>query len=205
MPKGRPSWALGASPPGTGLMISRATFDQIVDFIEDNQASIQRLQAGIDTMVNLMVVIVRSEAMKQSFGPVAPRRRSNPAFAFRVPVQRITGAYYAGWYVRRIGRGRWAVGNSSKEGYLIETGLFQRTRRPILKNSAINMLRFLQTSRALETFGDSILAPRRGSNGRFRSFENRVRPFALGVTAVDMPSRGSANPNIVGPSGRLPG
>ena len=200
----RPSWALGASPPGTGFTISRRTFDQIVNLIEDNTASIQRMRLGVDTMVNLMVVIVRSEAMKQSFGPVAARQRSNPALAYRIPVQRITGAYYAGWYVRRRGHGRWVVGNATKEAYLIETGLFQRVRRPILKNSAINMLRLLQTSRALEMFGDSILAPRRGANGAFRSFENRVRPFALKTTAIDLPNRGAANPNITGPRGVLP-
>lgn len=184
-------WALGSSPPGTGFTISRKTFDKIDEYIQDNQASIQRSQFGIDTLVQGIVVLVRSNAMKRSFGPVAPGRRSSPALANRIPVQRITGTYYAGWYVRRIGQGRWAVGNSSFEAYLIETGMFQRTRRPILKMSVMQMLQFLQTTRVIEQFADSLIAPRRNAKGQFQSFKTRMR----GTDTLG---------GMSGPQGRLP-
>lgn len=175
MPRSRPSWARGATPPGTGFKITQASFDRIAKFIEDNEASVEKANAGIDLIVHGMVTIVRSEAMKRSFGPVAPRQRSVPALAFRIPVQRITGRYYAGWYIRRLGRGRWVVGNDSYEAMLIETGLFQRTRRPVLKMSTLAMLAFVQQTRLMERFGESILS-------------TRSRVLRLGLPALSGPT-----------------
>jgi hypothetical protein len=109
-------------------------------------------------------------------------------------VQRITGRYYAGWYVRRLGNARWIVSNNSVEAYLIESGMYQRVRRPILKMSTISMLRFIQTSRTADKFMDWVLAPRRNSRGQFQSFSNRIRPFLA-----------SSNENLAGPQGSLPG
>ena len=194
----------GDTIPGRGFGITRKTFDQIEDYIRDNKASIDRVHFGIDKLAHAMGLIVVSEARRSSFGPIAPRFRSNPALAHRIPVQRITGEYYAGWYLRRIGNGRYVVGNETFQAYLIETGMYQQRRRPILKKAVIEMLKFIQTSRTADRFLDSVLAPRRDARGRFQSFDKRIVPFKMRAASADMPTRGATNPNIAGPKGRLP-
>jgi hypothetical protein len=190
--------------PGSGFGITRRTFDQIEDYIQDNKASVDRVKFGIDKLAHAMGLIVLSDARRSSFGPVAPRFRSNPALAHRIPVQRITGEYYAGWYLRKAGNGRYLVGNETFQAYLIETGMHQQRRRPILKMAVISMLKFIQTTRTADRFLDSVLAPRRNARGQFQSFDKRIIPFKMRAAAVDMPSRGAGNPHIRGPKGRIP-
>ena len=128
-----------------------------------------------------------------------------PALAGRIPVQRISGDYFAGWTQRKMGHARWMVYNDAREAWLIEYGIYQRQRRPILKMSVIDMLRFIQTTRAGERFLDSVLAPRRNAKGQFQSFDSRLGTgFKLSLTGGDLPGRGISNPHIVGPSGALP-
>jgi hypothetical protein len=191
---------------GMGLFtISRKTFENLEQFIRDNEASAAKAQVGIDLLTRLMALTIKGFAQEKAAGPVAARHRSNPAFANRIPVQRISGKYFAGWTQRKMGHAHWMVYNDAKEAWLIEYGVFQVTRRPILKMSVIDMLRFIQTTRAGERFLDSILAPRRNAKGQFSSFDQRLGTgFKLGLTAQDMPDRGASNPNIVGPSGALP-
>jgi hypothetical protein len=185
--------------------ISRKTFEELEDFIRDCQGSIAKAEAGIDGLVRTMVLVIKGYAQQQSAGPIAARHRSNPALANRIPVQRITGAYFAGWTQKKIANGHWMVYNDAKEAWLIEYGIYQRTRRPVLKMSTLDMLRFIQTTRTAERFLDSILAPRRNSKGQFQSFDSRVgNSFKLGLTAGDLEGRGASNPNIIGPSGALP-
>ena len=188
MPSGR------IDSPGSGVFITRASIRQIEDFIADNKASIDKLHFGMDVLVRVIVSIIQSEAKARSGGPVAPRHRSNPALAFKIPVQRITGEYYAGWHLRRVKNAHWMVYNDSHEAWLIESGMFLRVRRPILKLSFMSMLRFIQTTKTAESFADWVLAPRRNSRGQFQSFNTRIRPF---VSAT--------NPNLAGPTGSLPG
>jgi hypothetical protein len=178
------------SGPGV-VMISRQTFDQIENYIADNLASIEKVNFGIDMLVRSMVMVVRGAAQAKSAGPIAPRRRSNPALAGRIPVQRITGEYFAGWTIRRLGNGRWVVYNDSVEAWLIEFGIYQRVRRPILKMSVIAMLRLIQTTRTAERFMDWVIAPRRSSLGRFQSFQTRL----MGTQTLG---------GMAGPRGRLP-
>lgn len=193
MARSLPAYARSNVMPGSGFGISRRTFEQIEDFIRDNQNSIIKASTGIDLLLQGMGLVIKSEAMRKSFGPVAAKMRSNPALAYRIPVQRITGAYHAGWYVRRLARGHWVVGNSSFEAYLIETGLFMRVRRPILKMSFIAMMRFIQTTRTAERWVDWVMAPRRNTRGQFQSFKTRIAPFVSG-----------SNANLAGPVGWLP-
>lgn len=176
------------------MRITRESIRQIEDYMDDNAASIDKLNYGMDVLVRLIVNIIRTEAMSRSAGPVAPRHRSVAALAYKIPVQRITGQYYAGWTLRRVRNAHWIVYNPTFEAYLIETGLFLRQRRPILKLSFIAMLRFIQTTKTAEMFADWVLAPRRNSRGRFQSFGTRIGPFV-----------GNTNPNTAGPTGKLPG
>lgn len=186
----------GVSPLGDiesmhGITISRKTFEEIENFIADNEASIEKVNAGIDLLVRSMVLVIKGIAQQKSGGPIAPRRRSNPALANRIPVQRITGMYFAGWTIRRVGAGHWAVYNDTTEAWLIEFGLHQRVRRPILKMSLIGMLGMIQTTRTAERFMDWVLAPRRSPKGQFQSFSTRL----MGTQTLG---------GMAGPIGRLP-
>lgn len=147
-------------------VIMRPDFTAIENFIRDNKESQAKAMQGVDLLVRTMAMVVKGYAQQRSGGPVAPRRRSNPAWAGKIPVQRITGAYFAGWTVRRVGMARWLVYNDAKEAYLIETGMYQRVRRPILKLSIIAMLKFLEGSRTEQRFLGSMIAPRRDAQGR---------------------------------------
>lgn len=200
----RPGGGRFDAPP-TDFKITLESIRQIEDYILDNKASIDKLHYGLDTLIRVLINIVQMEARKRSQGPVAPRYRSVPAFAFKIPVQRITGRYYQGWTIRRVRNAHWMLYNDVYEAWLIESGLYMRTRRPILKMSFMAMLKFIQTTRTAESFVDSVLAPRRSSAGRFQSFERRVRPFLLHNPPIGYEHRGAANPNIAGPQGRLPG
>ena len=169
--------------------ISRQTFRNLEEWMNDNDASIDKARAGMDAIVRLCILVVKAEVQKRSYGPLAPNQRSNPALAYRIPVQRITGHYFAGWHVRRTSRG-WMIYNDELEAYLVETGLYQRVRRPILKMSVVSMLRFIQSTKTADRFVDWVFQPRRDPRGRFQSFNTRVMPTVS---------------TMAGPSGKLPG
>jgi hypothetical protein len=185
--------------------ITLASIRQIEDYMIDNQFSRDKLRYGMDVLIRTLIHVVQSEARKRSAGPVAPRWRSVPAFAYKIPVQRITGRYYQGWTIRRVRNAHWMLYNDAYEAWLIEYGINMRVRRPILKQSFMAMLQFIQTTRTGDLFVDWVMAPRRNAKGQFQSFERRVRPFKLMATGADLAGRGSKNPNIAGPTGRLPG
>lgn len=163
-----PAYALKANP-FTGGEIMRYDINEIERFIADNTESAIKSFIGVDMLVRTMATIVRAYAQQKSGGPVAPGQRSVPALAYRIPVQRITGRYFAGWYVRRVGPMSYFIGNNQKEAYLIETGLHMRVRRPILKMSLIAMLKFFENSRTEQRFLPSMLAYRRNSKGQYAS------------------------------------
>lgn len=176
---------------GQGFTIGRKTFEEIEDFIRDNHASAEKVKFGINSLANAMVLVIKGEAQKRSGGPVAARKRSNPALAYRIPVQRITGRYFAGWMIKKLGSGHYLIYNDSVEAFLIETGLYQRVRRPILKMSLMSMLALLQTTRTAERFVDWVMAPRRNSRGQFQSFGTRMQ----GTSTLG---------GMAGPTGALP-
>lgn len=180
------------APAGTipGWGVSRKTFNDLEDFMADVQGSIQRQREGLDLLVRLMLLTTKGFAQQSAMGPVAYRGRSNPALAYRIPVQRITGRYFAGWTQRRIGPNAWLLYNDAIEAYLIEYGIYQRTRRPILKLSLLQMLKFIQTTRTADRLLEWVLGPRRNGRGQFQSFGSRAFGGAAGMA---------------GPQGRLPG
>lgn len=168
-----PRYALQDNPRGV-FTIDRKFFTDIERIMEDNATSRTKFNQGMDLLINGCILVVKGAAQKRSMGQVAPRKRSVPALAYRIPVQRITGRYFAGWKIRRIRFGHWMIYNDSIEAYLIETGMYQRVRRPILKLSVIEMLRFLQTTKTAEWYLNWALAPRRDERGRFQSFKRRL-------------------------------
>ena len=161
-----PAYARVASPRA-GAFITRAQITGLETFIKACEDSRSRMVVGMDMLVRSLAAIVVGYAQKRSMGPVAPGQRSVPALAYRIPVQRITGAYFAGWQIKRMGAARWLITNSSKEAYLIETGTFQRVRRPILKMSLISMLKFLENSRTEQRFLPSLIGFKRGAGGKY--------------------------------------
>jgi hypothetical protein len=184
----------GRSAAGTirGWGVTRQTFENLEDFMRDIEGSKVKAVGGMDLIIRTMVFVTKGLAQEKSMGPVAPRHRSVPALAYRIPVQRISGRYFAGWTQRRLGPSRWLLYNDSVEAYLIEEGIYQKTRRPILKLSLLGMLRFIQTTRTAERFLDHVIAPRRNAKGQFASFQSR----AFG---------GATMHTMSGPTGRLPG
>lgn len=167
-------------------IIVRADFAAIERFIADNIESKVKVAEGMDLLVRSMALVIKGFAQEKSGGPIAPNQRSVPALAYRIPVQRITGAYFAGWAVRRLGTARWLVYNDAKEAFLIETGLYQRVRRPILKMSLISMLRFLEASRTEQRFLDWVIAPRRDAKGRYAKIPFPSRFVGTETTAAGM-------------------
>jgi hypothetical protein len=154
--------------PSTGFGITRRTFEEIEDFIQDNINSAAKFHYGMDVLVQLLAYTTREYARQKSGGPIAPNWKSNPALAFRIPVQRISGRYYAGWMVKRIANAHWLTYNDAREAWLIETGQFMRVRRPIAKLSALDTLRMIQTTRTADRFIGWALQPRRNARGQFR-------------------------------------
>jgi len=197
MPRATPSWARGSGSPGTGFKVTPESFNRIVRFMEQNEESVVKAREGMDLLVQLMAVFTRSEAMKKSQGPVAARRRSNPAMAYRIPVQRITGRYYASWYVRRAGSGRWRVGNDSFEAVLIENGIFQRVRRPILKMSVLSMLRYVQQTQVATKYMQSVINVR-------KSATNMGSGWAVFTKTEEGPRFSFTRNMSAGPQGPLP-
>ena len=195
MPK-VPAYALVANPRA-GAFITRAEITGLETFIKACEDSRSRMMTGMDLLVRSLAAIVVGYAQQRSMGPVAPGQRSNPALAYRIPVQRITGAYFAGWQIKRLGVAHFLVTNSSKEAYLIETGTFQRVRRPILKMSLISMLKFMANSRTEQRFLPSLIGFKRDAGGRFASVSVLER---LAGTAT----ASSGNPSLAGPQGNLP-
>jgi hypothetical protein len=173
--------------------ITRKTFTDIENFIADNKASVEKVNFGLDLMARSMVLVIQGIAQEKSEGPVAPRWRSNPALANRIPVQRITGNYFMGWRIQHVSKGAWMIYNDMVEAYFIETGLHMRVRRPILKMSLIGMLRFLEGSRTEQRFLAWVLAPRRDAQGRYAAI-----PLASRLQGTHTLG------GMAGPSGVLP-
>lgn len=190
IPLAGPSYP-GLKSPSGGMFIGKKTFEDIENFIADNKASAHKAQIGIDLLARGMTLVIKGLAQQKSGGPIAPSRRSNPALANRIPVQRITGAYFAGWTIKYLGKGHYLLYNDTVEAYLIETGLYQKVRRPILKMSLLGMLKMLQTTQTAERFVDWVIAPRRNSKGRFQSFNTRI----MGSASLG---------GMAGPEGPLP-
>lgn len=199
-----PAWALTANPR-VSVTISRKTIRQLQNYIKMNNENKLKVRFGTDMLVRAMILMTRAAAQEESMGPIAPNKRSVPALAFKIPVQRITGRYFAGWRQKRLGNGHWMVYNDAKEAYLVEYGIYQRVRRPILKLAALDMLRFMATTRTAYKFQKSIMAPNRNAKGQFAGGFSFSNSFLLGLSTEPGSGRGMNNPNLAGPHGKLPG
>jgi hypothetical protein len=148
-----------AKVPGA-VFIDRKLFDDLNDFIESNNMVMRNVAIGVDGVAMLLARTCEAFAQGFSRGPVDPDQR-RPEAAWKIPVRRISGAYYMGWRVRRLAIGVWECYNISREAYFIEFGIHRsprRRRRPILKRSTIKTLQYVRTTNiwrmiAQDTYG----------------------------------------------------
>lgn len=142
----------------------------------------KRVRPALNSLVQRMALINQSEARKMSFGPYDPYQR-RPAEAWRLPVRRITEAYYLGWKVRYMGPGWYQLYNDSREAYYIEVGIHhsnRRVRRPVRKLSQLRTLKYMMRTHAYHrVWSDIYLNPRRGK-GRGKGFTQYVQGPAAG-------------------------
>jgi hypothetical protein len=173
------NWARAATVPGQFTFTAK-TFENLENWIRDNQSSADKAAQGIDVLTRLLIGATTAAAQSLSYGPVAPNRRSNPALAYRVPVQRISGDYFAGWTMRRVGRAHYILYNNTREAWFIEEGINMRGRSAILKRAVLNMLKLVHTTNTGNRFAEYIMAPRRTNQGSYRTFAERLGPAFAG-------------------------
>lgn len=141
------------------------TFDGIEEAIRWAEVEVPReLRFQMNRLVFHMAILNQGIARKMSFGPHEPsggpgvhhqylghrfigsssgevRREAQyktTNTAWKIPVRRITQAYYLGWKVRSLGPAVWILYNDSREAYFIEFGIhtsLRRVRRPVRKLS----------------------------------------------------------------------
>lgn len=208
-----------------GMKFTRAHFQDVDGLMEDLRMNQRMFAKGENLLVRMLAMTHMALAQQKSRGPMMPgaRRMASPGArtvtglisgrqyhetarqvaaaqypgsrAFGIPVRRITGAYYAGWKVRRIGPSMYMTYNDSREAYFIEFGINPRAtgavRRPILKMTAIGTLRFIQSTRLIERFTEATIGSKRSKRGQYQSFLARMA--------------GSNMLGVIGPKGKLPG
>jgi hypothetical protein len=132
----------------TMISFDASFFEAIENFIQQTR----RMQRGVPVAMRRLALFGAAtqlaEAQKRSLGPLDPQQRLDSA-AWQVPVRRISGRYFFGWKVRRVGPTAYAMYNDSREAYFIEFGIHtsnRRIRRPILKLSLKYAVEFLRTT-----------------------------------------------------------
>lgn len=145
----------------TGLRIGPEIFEAIENNIRQAERMKMNLPIALDQMVRMMAYMNLGFAQRSAAGPVDPRQQ-RPDLAWRRPVRRISGRYYFGWKVRRVGLGTWQLFNDSREAYYIEFGIHvsnRRVRRPIQKLSLMQTVKALQTTAIYHRVWASLMMP----------------------------------------------
>lgn len=142
----------------------------------------QKLPVAMNKLVKTMALVNQGEARMLSVGPRDPKQR-NPAWAWKIPVRRISNRYFLGWQVMRLGQASYLLYNASREAYYIEFGISQvggpgfgsaqryvpqrRIRRPIRKLSLRRTLYFMMRTHAYHRIWcDIFVDPRRRTRGK---------------------------------------
>jgi hypothetical protein len=182
------------------VQISTDTFNAIEEYIRWAEAVPGRLPRAMDILTRFMSLTNLGIAQEMSYGPSDPQQR-NPAMAWRIPVRRISGRYFYGWQVKRIGLGVWMLYNDSREAFFIEFGIHadprtgepsaRRIRRPIRKLSLRRTLQAMMRTQAYHRIWAEI-------------YVGRHRKITKGFTqTVQSPAKGSFTGPALGR--RLPG
>jgi hypothetical protein len=156
---------------GTGnrYSLSRFASELFALSVGIKQASL-KMPVAMDALAQILARIDQNYSMRMSSGPRDPREL-NPKAAWKIPVRRITGAYFQNWHVRRIARGVWIVYNPTREAYYIEYGIHpsgRRVRRPIRKMALIKTLKFADRHKVGEFIWEGIYGHMRETSGSSR-------------------------------------
>jgi hypothetical protein len=190
-------WGRRTSTIPGAFGVNRAAINELDYAIETMRGIPNEFERGMDVMVQLLAAMHQGIAQQKSRGVVTPTGQLGQPWT--IPVRRIGLDYYQGWRRRRVRRGIWEVFNAAREAFFIEHGINPRALgaaipRPIMKISALDVLRFIQRTRVAERFTEDILGPLRDKRGRYRSFQSRSRAFQLLM----------AGRSVAGPQARLP-
>ena len=147
---------------------------------------------GMNQLTQLMAFVNQSFARKLSFGPEDPTQRS-PQLAWKLPVRRITGAYYIGWKVRPV-RGGWQLYNDSREAYFIEFGINwrgegRRVRRPVQRLSLKQTMEYMATTQAYHRIWSMIYTHHGHTEGFYQQVQSPGGSHPIGWENI---SRGTA-------------
>lgn len=130
-----------------------AYYEYAADFAEMPE----RVNWAMDMVIRTQALMALGLTQKRALGPVDPQMK-NIAAAWKIPVRRITGMYFAGWTVQHLGLGIYRLLNRSREAYFIEFGINHigtgaassagpvRIRRPVMKLSILQAIRIVQES-----------------------------------------------------------
>lgn len=137
------------------LTLDGSTFEAIENYIQWSRRVPKKFPGAMNHLVRMMAMVHIGFAQQYSLGPMDARQQT-PALAWKIPVRRISGRYFFGWKVRRVGLGVWQAYNDSREAFFIEFGIHRnpatgrvasrRIRRPINKLAMQRTLRFLATT-----------------------------------------------------------
>jgi len=151
-----------------GITLSPFFLDAIENQILVAESSRKKLPLAMNDLCRTLALIQMGYAQKRSAGPVDPQQRM-PEAAWKMPVRRITGRYFFGWKMRYVKLGIWQMYNDSREAYYIEFGIHRnpateevatrRQRRPILKLSLLDTLKFAQRSKVYDRIWANVFFP----------------------------------------------
>ena len=150
------------------ITLDPSFFEAIENQIRQARRTQRGMPIAMDRLVRFMSYVHLGFAQKRSLGPVDPMQR-HPQLAWKVPVRRITGRYFFGWKVKRRGLGHYEMYNDSREAFFIEFGIHRnpatgqpasrRIRRPIMKLSFMETVRFLAKTHVYHRVWSSIYFP----------------------------------------------
>jgi len=137
--------SMSQTVPGVKFEITQESLRALEDYMAWAERIPRKQRQADDMLARFLSMMILGHAQKESFGPRHdPVRYAHP-LSWMIPVPRITGRYYLGWKMRRIGWGRFIVTNTSREAFYIEFGLHRnpwtgersprRVRRPVMKRA----------------------------------------------------------------------
>lgn len=180
--------------------ITRQSFDEIDTLIRSMKTGTREFNAAMDLAAELLAGTSKAFVQMYYAGPRAPSRGTAQGYtpsSFGFPIRQVTGRTLRGWRMRRVAPGVWETFNEERGAYMVEYGIVRGgggvARRP-LKRSGVATLRFIQRTRFAQRIMADTFGSLRNNKGHFRSFQNRIRPFALRSEGIV----------VSGPSGRLP-
>jgi hypothetical protein len=168
----------------TGVHITLDTFNAIEEYIRWAQEVPGQLPHAMDILIRFMAYTDQGFSQQMSFG-VLDESETRKQYAWRIPVRRITGRYFYGWKVQRVGVGHWRVYNDSREAYFIEFGINprgegRRVRRPIRKLALKKTMDAMRRTHAFHRCWCEIYANPRRRKPRSKNFTQIVQSPGMG-------------------------